>query len=116
MSAVRECLRLTEELLVILRDPDTMEREHLTSKIEETLHRRENLLQHIHPPFSSEDKLSGRKLLELNKELSFLLERIHNHILRELNGLELKKASASRYADPYRSASRLDGAFYDKRL
>lgn len=116
MSAVQECLRLTEDLLVILRNENTWEREQLINKIDESLLRRENLMSHIQPPFSGEDKMAGMKLLELNKELSFLLERIHSNILRELNELELKKTSASRYADSYRSASRIDGAFYDKRL
>ncbi|MBM7714206.1 flagellar protein FliT [Bacillus thermophilus] len=116
MSAVQECLRLTEELLVILRHPNSTERDRLIHKIEETLTRRENLLPQIKPPFSEEDLIAGKKLVDLNNELSFLLESVNSHILRELNELELKKTSASRYANPYGSASQLDGAFYDKRL
>lgn len=91
MSAVQECLRLTEELLVILRHPNSTERDRLIHKIEETLTRRENLLPQIKPPFSEEDIIAGKKLVDLNNELSFLLESVNSHILRELNELELKK-------------------------
>jgi flagellar protein FliT len=116
MTPLQECLHLTERLLAMLREPRPDDRECLVQQIEETLMLREKLLPEIQPPFSGEDRAAGEKLMELNKELAFFLKELHSDILRELNGLELKKASASRYTDPYRTSSLSDGIFYDKRL
>ncbi|GIN89246.1 hypothetical protein J6TS1_11820 [Siminovitchia terrae] len=114
MSAVQECLAITKKLVEKVNSMDEANREKTIGQVEELLAKREELLPEIRPPFSSQEKAAGKELLELNKELAFLLEELNKHIIRDLNAVDLKKTSAARYTNPYMKVQN-DGVFYDKR-
>ncbi|MBD8004651.1 flagellar protein FliT [Bacillus norwichensis] len=114
MSAVQECLAITKGLVDRVNNMGEVKREKIIGQVEEMLAKREELLPKIQPPFSSQERAAGKELLELNKELAFLLKELNKHIIRDLNAVDLKKTSAARYTNPYTKVQ-TDGVFYDKR-
>lgn len=115
MSVVKNCYVITESLLKLLHHVDEHKRDDIIMQVEKLLDQRENLLPQIQKPFSKEDTMIGKKLLQLNKQLVLSLEKFNHQILRDLNGLKRKKVTASQYKNPYAATQMSDGAFYDKR-
>ncbi|MFD1707505.1 hypothetical protein ACFSCZ_12295 [Siminovitchia sediminis] len=114
MSAVLQCLSITKVLIDRIQTMEEANREETITVIESLLAEREEWLRDIHPPFTKEEVAAGKEMLELHKELSSLLENLHRYVLRDLNAIQIKKASAAKYNQPY-SHMRNDGVFYDKK-
>ncbi|CAM4137043.1 hypothetical protein [Lederbergia lenta] len=109
------CVLISEQLLEQAKTVNDQERDEQIKRIEELLQQREEVLPHIHGPFTPEEMTIGKHLLQINIELDALLTNIQMTIQKDMNQLEKKKTSATRYANPYASMQELDGAFYDKR-
>ncbi len=114
MSAVQECLAITQNLVDRVNNSGESSREKVIGQVEEMLAKREELLPKIRPPFSSQEKAAGKEILELNKKLAFLLQGLNKHIIRDLNAVDLKKTFAAKYTNPYAEVL-TDSVFYDKR-
>jgi len=115
MSAVEKCVQLTEKLLQLSGSSSENNRDTVIEEIDALLNQREALLPLIKGPFSPEEQILGKKLLQQNKELALHLSEFKMHIQRDINELEHKKTTADRYSNPYAATEQLDGMFYDKR-
>lgn len=120
MTKVSECLKLTNELILVLKELEQLPadahdaKEEQITHVEGLLDQREHLLSQILPPFSSEEQVTGKKLLQMDSELVSLLADRHKDIQKDLKAAGLKKTTAARYNHPY-SRVQGDGIFYDKR-
>jgi len=114
MNAVEKCVEITENIIKITKSNST-NRDEVIEKIEQLLDQRAEWLSKIKKPVSFEEKLAGNKLLLLDKEMTNHLKKVQLDIQKDINGLEQRKISAERYANPYTATEQLDGMFYDKR-
>jgi flagellar protein FliT len=114
MNAVQACNLLSEELITALQKVTTENRDKAIEKIQELLSKREQLLPMIKPPFTDQEALVGKKLIQQQNVLDRLLIKVKLEIQRDINGLSKKRTSMKRYINPYQNMQ-TDGFFYDKR-
>lgn len=114
MSAVQNFYNVTMELITWLLEHPHDERDERIKKIEELMEKREAFMQNIKPPFSPEEQLLGKKLMDLNQQLDKLLLLEKTAIQKNIKDLHKTKESTNKYANPYQSLN-TDGIFYDKR-
>ncbi|UXH43442.1 flagellar assembly protein FliT [Rossellomorea vietnamensis] len=114
MSSVRLCHSITRQLYETVSGVDDDNREAIIGKIEKMLEERQILLEGIRPPFSAEEYLMGKQMMEWNRAIDRTLIGLRNDIKRDMNGLTKKKTNVKRYANPYENMQH-DGMFYDKK-
>lgn len=114
MNAVEKCVEITEEIIELAKSTSA-NRDEVIRDVERLLDERSEWVSRIKKPFSSEEQINGKKLIALDQEMTSHLKKILMDIQRDMNGLELRKLSAERYANPYAATEQLDGIFYDKR-
>ncbi|MGM0841676.1 MAG: flagellar protein FliT [Bacillota bacterium] len=114
MSYVRLCHSITRQLYATVSGEDEDNREAVIGEIEKLLEERQILLEKIQPPFSDDEHLMGKQMMEWNIAIDRTLIGLRNDIKRDMNGLTKKKTNVKRYANPYENMQH-DGMFYDKK-
>lgn len=115
MNTVEKCLDLTEKIIELAQKVTETNRDQNIEGIQMLLEQRLELLPLLQQPYSKEEQMTGKRLLTRNRMMEQSLANIKTAIRKDLQMLEKKKQTASRYHNPYASAEELDGAFYDKR-
>lgn len=115
MSAVKDYYLVTIELIKLLENEQSNDRDGKIAKIEGLLEKREDFMQRMKPPFSQEDQETGKLLVGHERKLVKLLAAEKAAIKKDLLTLNKKKQSQAKYHNPYESLSTTDGVFYDKR-
>jgi flagellar protein FliT len=114
MSSVLLCHSITRQLKEAVAGLADGGRESIIETVEKLLAERQTLLGSIQPPFSENEQLLGKEMMEWNQEIDRKLILLRTEIKRDMNGLNKKKSSAKRYTNPYQSLQH-DGMFYDKK-
>jgi flagellar protein FliT len=114
MSSVLLCHSITKQLKEAIENLAADNRDDVIETIDKLLEQRQSLLEGIKPPFSADEQLLGKEMIEWNQEIDRELILLRSEIKRDLNGLSKKKSSAQRYTNPYQSLQ-YDGMFYDKK-
>jgi flagellar protein FliT len=109
---VSQFYKLTTQLIQLLESEE--ERDGKITQIESLMDRREQLMNEMIPPYTSEEIKLGQKIIQLNTKLSQLLQAEKKIIQKDIKALQAKKESNTKYVNPYQSFS-TDGIFYDKR-
>ncbi|WNF22605.1 flagellar protein FliT [Mesobacillus jeotgali] len=113
MSAVKEFLQLTDQLIQLLESSEG-DRDNKIAQAEQLLEKRELLMEEILPPYTPEETELGKRLVQMNRRVSQLLLAEKISIQKDIKGLQIKKESNSKYVNTYQSLAS-DGMFYDKR-
>jgi flagellar protein FliT len=115
MDAVQALADVTKELYELVQETKKVEdRGELISQIEVLLDKREQLLSKITPPFTPEQELMGKQMIEMNRVINSELKKIMVQVQMDLQGLKKKKTSIQKYVNPYQSLES-DGIYYDKK-
>jgi len=115
VSIVKDYYQTTVELIKLLENEQSNDRDGKIAGVEELLEKREGFMKGMKPPFSQEDQEIGKRLVELEKQLARLLAVEKESIKRDMQTLQKKKQSQTKYHNPYDSLPTADGVFYDKR-
>jgi len=115
VSAVHDFYQATIELVELLENKKSNNRDEKINNIQVLLEKREGFMEEMSPPFSSSDQEFGRQLVKLNQKVKTLLENEKTSIQQDINKTKKKKQTATKYNKPYESLSTMDGVFYDKR-
>ncbi len=105
--------QVTKELIGLLENTD-IDRDDLVDKVDKLLASRDGLIMEIVPPYTEEEKATGKKLIEVEKKLNQLLTEMKLSIKKDLTELQAKKQGNQKYINPYNNLM-TDGVFYDKR-
>jgi flagellar protein FliT len=115
VTSVLLCHSITKQLHEAVRsDVNDNNRDALIEKIEKLLEERQVLLNNIRPPFTDEEHILGKQMMEWNQVIDRRLISLRNDIKRDINGLTKKKTTVQRYSNPYENMQS-DGMFYDKK-
>lgn len=114
MIPLQECFKVTEDLIKVLNKVDSNDRDASIDRITELLEKRNMIVSTIKSPFSNDEMEFGKSLVEQNKLLNSLLEKVKLDIQKDLSTLSKRKRSMNRYVNPY-DTIQSDGFFYDKR-
>lgn len=104
---------MTKRLLDLLEAVE-QDRDNQIEEAEELLEQRGTLFPSIKPPFTAEEQMLGREIMQMNKEIEARLDRLNNAVKEDLKEVSVKKQSMNKYSNPYESLQ-TDGVFYDKR-
>lgn len=115
VSAVKDYYQVTVELIKLLENEQSNDRDGKITVIEDLLEKRAGFMQQMKPPFSQEDQETGKQLVELEQKVAKLLAGEKESIKRDIQTLQKKKQSQTKYHNPYDSLPTADGVFYDKR-
>ncbi|WP_100401695.1 hypothetical protein [Bacillus sp. FJAT-42315] len=116
MSEVVQCHLLTKQLLDLLEGAYSAdERDRVLADVDLLLQKRGVLLPRIAPPFNDEEIQLGHEIKQWNKKIDAHLQKLMMVIKQDIQGVNIKKASMSKYTDPYGKLSMTDGVFYDKK-
>jgi flagellar protein FliT len=115
VSAVSDFYQTTLQLIHLLENEKSNDRDGKIHTIQALLEKREGFMQEMTPPFSLSDQEIGRQLVKLNQTVKILLESEKTSIQQDINKTRKKKQTATKYNNPYDSLSTMDGVFYDKR-
>jgi flagellar protein FliT len=114
MDSLQKVYDVTMELLDVLESNAENDREKKIETIHRLLDEREQQIKAIQPPFSEEEQVLGRKLIEQNQKVDEFLQKQKREIQFNIKQLSVKKKSSRQYTNPYENMS-IDGMFYDKR-
>ncbi|WP_338751542.1 flagellar protein FliT [Bacillus sp. FJAT-52991] len=115
-EVVVQCHLLTKQLLDLLEGPySDNERDRLMAEVDLLLQKRGVLLPKITPPFNDEEIQLGHEIKQWNRKIDVHLQKLMAMIKQDIQGVNMKKASMSKYTDPYGKLSMTDGMFYDKK-
>jgi len=114
MNKVLPVFEWTVKLVELLENGTVQDRDEKIRQINDYLEKRETAMANLVPPYTDEERKLGIRIVELNKQLTALLEREKSSIQQDLKTLFAKKASNQRYVNPYQSLM-TGGVFYDKR-
>src|SRR5690606_3259969 len=115
VNPVVRLYRITKELQGILSEPVNQEaRDEVIEKITGLLDEREELISSVKPPFTEEERTLGAKIVQMNQFIDGKLDVIKKEIQQDIANQKKRKASTTKYINPYQSAP-ADGMFFDKK-
>lgn len=104
-----------ESTLIIIklaRITDENHREEVIQTINHHLERREQLLSEIKAPFTDEEQSEKKRFVQLEREMTEVLEQFYQKLKEELFTMKAKKGTVKNYVNPYDKVAR-DGTYYD---
>ncbi len=110
--AMQEWHTITTKLIQLTGNTVDEQRDNIISAIESQLDARDQLLPHIHSPFTVEEQQLGKELIILESSMKKSLETFTKQIRNDITDAQLKKDNMKSYVNPYSDIAR-DGAYYD---
>lgn len=116
MNRVQAVFDITVKMKEILSQENSPnERDAVIEQIQQLLEQRENLLAELKEPFTVEEKLLGKRLIILNKDIQERMERLFTTLKQEMRQVKKQKSSNKNYVNPYRNVAVMDGMYMDKK-
>lgn len=91
------------------------ERDETIEHATRLLDRREQLMEKVLPPFSPEEQVTGRELVQLNLLIQQQLGTLFEAVKIDIKTIKQKKKSNGHYANPYQVTASSDGMFLDRK-
>jgi flagellar protein FliT len=113
VSQVEKLHEVTKELYQLV-DQQSEKRDELIQSVQHLLDKRELLINDLKGPYSAEEQVLGKEIVELNQVINTRFEQIKSNIKNDLSVTKTKKTTNKHYANPYKSVN-IDGMFFDKR-
>lgn len=116
MSAMEDCLQLTQSLYKTLQDDllDEEQRDEWLTGIHTLLDRREEILSSIRKPSTVDEQRMANEILSLNGLIQGALVKSRDDIQDKITRLQTSKSTVKKYIDPFSEVNR-DGTFYDRK-
>lgn len=104
--------RATEKLIEILGEQQEEKRDRVIEQVEKLLDVREQLQKGIQAPFTKEEEVFGKEVVQLEQQLQKKLNHFFKMIQQDISVTQSKKTNMKSYVNPYRNLAQ-DGAYYD---
>lgn len=102
----------TNSLLLMSKNTNEDTRDETIDRIERLLDERDRLQLEIVEPFTNEEKVFGKELVELEADVQLNLTAFTKQIRGDLSESQSKKEHMKSYVNPYSNVAR-DGTYYD---
>src|SRR5699024_10606796 len=113
MSLVKEAYELSEQLVQVLNNDEALERERLIIEVEAIVSRREKVVFQLQPPYTDEEKVIGKKLLQLEEEIDQKMKVLFKDVRKDILQFKQQKSSNRSYINPYGQMETIDGMYLD---
>ncbi|MFZ3576912.1 flagellar protein FliT [Virgibacillus sp. DJP39] len=116
MSSLEELYEITIELENVLKQTvSSKNRESVIEKINFLIEKRGSLMNSIKPPFTEDEKLMGRKLVNMNEVIQTEMTEVLSNLKTEMKQIKKQKKSNQNYVNPYKNVKTMDGMFMDSK-
>ncbi|MFD2044998.1 flagellar protein FliT [Ornithinibacillus salinisoli] len=114
MNRLESVHHITLQLEDILdQDVSAKNRQSIIEKITSLLEKRGSYMDEVSPPFTSEEKVLGEKLVQLNKSIEAKMQKLFSELKVEMKQAKKQKKSNRTYVNPYDKVQTMDGMFMD---
>lgn len=91
------------------------ERDNTIEQATSLLAKRESLMEQVLPPYSPEEQVAGREIVELNTAIQQQLNKLFETVKMDIKTIKQKKKSNGKYSNPYQMTAGSDGMFLDRK-
>lgn len=103
---------VAETLLKITQQTEEAKRDETIANIEKCLDIRDQLHSQITSPFTAEEEVLGKELIEMEDNIQLKLALFTKQIKNNIYDAKSKKSNMKNYVMPYSNVTK-DGTFYD---
>ncbi|WP_164218370.1 flagellar protein FliT [Virgibacillus sp. YIM 98842] len=116
MNYVQKLYELTLELQALLNEEITdKNRAEIIEEINVLVETREEYIKKLLPPYTTEEKMLGRKLISVNADIQEKMQILYSELKLELKNVKKQKKSSRSYMNPYASMQNTGGMFMDSK-
>lgn len=118
MNRVQAVYEQTKSLLDVLAqlDKEKINRDQAMEQLTSMIEKREQLISVLTEPYTDEEKVIGRKIMVLNKQLEKEMSTLFEHIKVDMKKLKQNKDLNYSYINPYGKPKTTDGMYVDSKL
>jgi len=110
--AMKVWREVAETLLKLTQQTEEAKRDETIASIEKCLDIRDKLQSQITGPFTTEEEVLGKELIEMENSIQKKLAVFSKQIRMNIYEAKSKKSNMKNYVTPYSNVMR-DGTFYD---
>ena len=93
-----------------------LDRSQALEYIQVHIAKRDQLLKEIVPPYTEEEMNLGKKIIDLNKEIKYYMDHLHEEMMRDIKQVQQLKKQNYSYINPYGKMKTSDGIYMDNKL
>jgi flagellar protein FliT len=116
MNRLKALYDVTRKLDKLLKQPvQPKSREDVITQVNTLIEQRGDFLQKITPPFTDEEKGTGKEIVILNEQIQKQMHLLFNALKQEMKQVKKQKKSNRTYTNPYEKMEVMDGMFMDRK-
>ncbi|WP_058306732.1 hypothetical protein [Gracilibacillus massiliensis] len=116
MESINQYIEKTEKMLKLLEKPlKNEQREKAIETINQLIEEREMITKQIKGPFNDTQQELGKKAILLDQQLSESLEKVYQHLRKDMRNAKKQPRSNNSYLNPYKNVASYDGRFLDSK-
>ncbi len=93
----------------------TKNRESIITVVTKLIEERGRMMKKLTPPFSEQEKLLGKKVVELNVQIENKMETLFESLKQDIRKVNKQKESNRSYINPYGNIKSTDGMYLDSK-
>jgi len=107
---------VTNKIAEILNQNITAKnRESVIEEVTKLIEKRGRMMEELTPPFQEQEKLMGKKIVELNQEIERKMETLFESLKHDIRKVNKQKESNRSYINPYGNIKSTDGMYLDSK-
>lgn len=106
--------KVTDRLLLVTNEVADETRDEAIETIDKLLDVRDQLQPDISAPYTPEEEVFGKELVELEKVVQAKLTAFNKQIRLDIANAQLRKGTVKNYVNPYGNIAQ-DGTMYDEK-
>lgn len=117
MGRLEELLEMTTEMVDVLEqyEKQSIDRSTTIEKMTTLIERRDEIMNELKPPYTDEEMEIGKKVIELNEQITEKMEQIYKLVKEDMSKVKKKKAYNPSYINPYGNLRTTDGLYIDSK-
>lgn len=117
MGRLEELLEMTTEMVDVLEqyEKQSIDRSTTIEKMTTLIERRDEVMNELKPPYTDEEMEIGKKVIELNEQITEKMEQIYKLVKEDMSKVKKKKAYNPSYINPYGNLRTTDGLYIDSK-
>lgn len=117
MGRLEELLEMTTEMVDVLEqyEKQSIDRSTTIEKMTTLIERRDEIMNELKPPYTDEEMEIGKKVIELNEQITEKMEHIYKLVKEDMSKVKKKKAYNPSYINPYGNLRTTDGLYIDSK-
>jgi len=115
MGRLEELHGITLEMARALDKEHQNGRERTIETISELIGKRERVMRNIKAPYTDEEEMIGKKIVQLNEEIKTKMDELYFAVKDDMKRVKRQKERNRSYINPYGEIKTTDGMYLDRK-